>query len=69
MENHFEEYLSTGQVSREIGIPVGTLRYWRHIGEGPSSFILGRRRVAYKRSSLTAWLADQESASTRGGVA
>ena len=42
------EYLTTAEVSELTGIPVGTLRYWRHRrrGEGPKSFCLGRR-VAY----------------------
>lgn len=31
------------QVSEMIGVPVGTLRYWRHSDIGPASFTLGRR--------------------------
>ena len=52
------EYLSTADVSELTGIPVGTLRYWRHRsrGEGPVAFHLGRR-VIYKRSDVEAWIA------------
>ena len=52
------EYLTTAEVSELTGIPVGTLRYWRHRrrGEGPKSFCLGRR-VTYKRSDIDAWIA------------
>ena len=52
------EYLTTAEVPELTGIPVGTLRYWRHRsrGEGPKSFCLGRR-VTYKRSDIDAWIA------------
>jgi hypothetical protein len=29
----------------QTGIPVATLRWWRHIGEGSPSFRLGRKNV------------------------
>ena len=35
--------------------PVATLRYWRHLGTGPTSFRLGRR-VLYRRDDLHAWI-------------
>jgi DNA-binding transcriptional MerR regulator len=34
---------------------VATLRYWRHLGAGPTSFRLGRR-VLYRRDDLLAWI-------------
>ncbi|MDO3315704.1 Helix-turn-helix domain [Mycobacteroides abscessus subsp. abscessus] len=49
------------------GLPPATLRYYRHMGRGPASFKLGRR-VVYRRSELERWLAEQEAATTRGGV-
>ncbi|MGC0362917.1 putative DNA-binding transcriptional regulator AlpA [Rhodococcus sp. 27YEA15] len=64
-----EQYLTTKQISEMTGIPVGTLRYWRHRGEGPESLVLGRKRVVYKLSKLNEWLAAQEGNSVRGGVA
>lgn len=60
--------LTVSQVSDETGVPAGTLRYWRHINEGPESFRLGRR-VVYKRSAVDAWVAAQQLATTRGGAA
>lgn len=64
-----EQYLSTKQVSEMTGLPLGTLRYWRHCNTGPESQTLGRKRVVYKLSKLTEWLAAQENNSVRGGVA
>lgn len=60
--------LTVTQVSDETGVPVGTLRYWRHAGTGPESFKLGRR-VVYRRSAVDAWIAAQQLATTRGGAA
>lgn len=60
--------LTVSQVSDETGVPVGTLRYWRHAEIGPESFKLGRR-VVYKRSAVDAWIAAQQLATTRGGPA
>ncbi len=40
--------------------PVATLRYWRHLGEGPAGFRLGRRvvyrRVVYRRGDVDRWI-------------
>lgn len=63
-----KELLSTKEVSREWGISEGTLRWWRHADDGPASFKLGKR-VVYRRNAVEAWIADQEVASVRGGVA
>ncbi|MBV5244331.1 helix-turn-helix domain-containing protein [Mycolicibacterium sp. PAM1] len=49
-----------------LGISEGTLRYWRHTGQGPTSFKLGRRLV-YRREELERWLKEQEAATSRGG--
>jgi hypothetical protein len=45
------------------GTPASTWRYWAHIGTGPASLKIGRRRV-WKRSTMLAWLAQQEVAGT-----
>lgn len=52
--------LSTAQVAERLGddFPVGTLRWWRHTGQGPRSFKVGRR-VMYYEDDLEAWLDDQ----------
>jgi excisionase family DNA binding protein len=39
--------------------PVATLRYWRHLGEGPAGFRLGRR-VLYRRADVERWVTEQQ---------
>lgn len=41
--------------------PVATLRYWRHLGIGPTGFRLGRR-VLYRRDDLERWVSDRRDA-------
>lgn len=59
MEN---EYLSAPELEQMTGTPESTWRYWAHIGSGPASFKLGRRRV-WKRAVVMEWLRSQETAS------
>lgn len=56
------EYLDSVDLEQLTGTPASTWRYWAHIGSGPPSFKLGRRRV-WKRSTVMAWLEAQEGAS------
>ena len=60
------ELLGAKQVSEMTGVPVGTLRYWRHSDIGPASFTLGRR-VVYRRDEVLHWISQRESATRRGG--
>jgi prophage regulatory protein len=60
MEN---EYLSAFELEKLTGTPESTWRYWAHIGSGPVSFKIGRRRV-WKKSTVFAWLESQESAAS-----
>jgi predicted DNA-binding transcriptional regulator AlpA len=60
------EILSTTQVSAQTGVPIGTLRYWRHAGQGPASFTLGRR-VVYRKAEIERWITAQEATTRRGG--
>jgi hypothetical protein len=60
------ELLDAKQVSEMIGVPVGTLRYWRHSDIGPASFTLGRR-VVYRRDEVLRWITERENATRRGG--
>ena len=55
------EFLSAEQLCVYTGIPAATFRYWAHIGTGPASFKLGRRRV-WRRSVVEAWIAEHEAA-------
>lgn len=55
------DLLGAKQVSEMIGVPVGTLRYWRHSDIGPASFTLGRR-VVYRRDEVLRWISERENA-------
>nr|WP_261880261.1 helix-turn-helix domain-containing protein [Mycobacterium marinum] len=47
--------LTIVEVAEIARLPVATLRYWRHVGEGPKSLKLGRR-VMYRRADIERWL-------------
>jgi prophage regulatory protein len=53
------DYLSSQDLEKLTGTRASTWRWWASIGKGPASFRLGRRRV-WKRSTVLAWLAEQE---------
>lgn len=47
--------LTTEDLAAEVRRPPSTVRYWRHIGYGPTGFRVGKR-VLYRRSEVDAWL-------------
>ena len=57
-----ETYLTTAEVAALVRRTPETLRYWRHIGEGPVSFKLGRR-VLYASVDVEQWIASARQAS------
>lgn len=61
-----KKILTIQEASAETGVPVPTLRWYRakNMG-GPKSFRLAGR-VVYRREHLEAWIAEQESATSRG---
>ena len=59
------EFLSATQLEEFTGTPASTFRYWAHVGSGPPSFKLGRRRL-WRRSVVLEWIAAQEIASASG---
>lgn len=59
--------MTPDEVSAELGIPKGTLRYYRSCGCGPASFRLGGR-VRYRRTDVMAWVSEQERNTRRGQV-
>ena len=53
-----ERLMSILDLSEMLGIPVETLYGWRHRGEGPQGYRVGRH-VRYRPSTVNAWLEDQ----------
>ncbi|GEP40599.1 hypothetical protein NPS01_42620 [Nocardioides psychrotolerans] len=54
-----DSLLDIEEVSARTTVPVGTLRYWRHLGTtGPRSTRIGRR-VVYRESEVEAWIEAQ----------
>jgi predicted DNA-binding transcriptional regulator AlpA len=52
------EILLIEEVSELTRLPLATLRFYRHRGDGPKSFKLGNR-VAYKRADVERWIEAQ----------
>ena len=50
-----EDLLTTAEVATICRAPLSTVRYWRHLGVGPTSFSLGRR-VVYRRADVQMWI-------------
>ncbi len=57
------DLLTITEAADLLRAPVATLRYWRHLGTGPTSFRLGRR-VLYRRVDIATWLEDQRAAAS-----
>jgi excisionase family DNA binding protein len=53
-----EKLMSLTDVSEMLGIPVHTLYRWRHNGDGPAGYRVGRH-VRYRREAVEAWLERQ----------
>jgi len=49
---------TVNEVSELLRVPVATLRYWRHIGDGAPSFRVGRY-VRYRDTEVFEWLDHQ----------
>ena len=55
MPGDLERLLTIVELSEMLGIPVDTLYGWRHRGEGPQGYRIGRH-VRYRRAAVEAWL-------------
>lgn len=51
------KYLTTEEVAEMLRTPKETVRYWRHIKQGPASFKIGRR-VLYALEDVEAFIAE-----------
>jgi predicted DNA-binding transcriptional regulator AlpA len=53
------EYLTTAEFAELVRSPAETVRYWRHRGQGPRCFKVGRR-VLYPVAEVRTWLQELE---------
>jgi excisionase family DNA binding protein len=58
MINELDRLMTITDLSEMLGVPVGTLCGWRHRGEGPAGYRIGRH-VRYRRATVEAWLDTQ----------
>ena len=53
-----EKLMTLTDLAEFLEIPVATLYGWRHRGEGPQGYRIGRH-VRYRRVEVVAWLHSQ----------
>jgi excisionase family DNA binding protein len=53
-----EKLMTLPELAELLGVPVGTLYGWRHRGEGPPGYRIGRH-VRYRRATVEAWIESQ----------
>ncbi len=51
-----EPLLTTAEVSNYLHVPVATIHQWRHRGEGPPAYKVGRH-LRWRLADVYAWLA------------
>jgi predicted DNA-binding transcriptional regulator AlpA len=61
-----DRILTLEEIAQRTRKPINTLRWYRHRGEGPKTFKLGRAVVAYEHD-VEAWIAEQAKASQHVG--
>jgi len=59
-----DDLLLMPEVAELMRLPVATLRWMRHCGTGPASFLFGRR-VMYRRGEVKKWIKQREQAGAR----
>jgi excisionase family DNA binding protein len=50
--------LGPSEVSRYLGVPLGTLANWRYQGRGPAFLRVGRH-VRYRAEDVATWVEEQ----------
>jgi excisionase family DNA binding protein len=58
MTNELDRLMSITDLSEMLGVPIDTLYGWRHRGEGPGGYRVGRH-VRCRRATVEAWLDTQ----------
>jgi excisionase family DNA binding protein len=58
MTNELDRLMTITDLAEMLGVPVDTLYGWRHRGEGPAGYRIGRH-VRYRRAAVEAWLDTQ----------
>ena len=53
-----ERLLTVEELAEYLGVPVATLYQWRHRGEGPPGFRVGRY-IRYRRNDVEQWIRDR----------
>ena len=53
-----DRLLTTQQLAEYLAVPVATLYSWRHAGEGPPGFRVGKH-VRYRWGDVEEWVRDQ----------
>jgi Helix-turn-helix domain len=56
-----DRWLTKAEVSERIRRPIATLNYWRAMGTGPKSSLIGGR-VLYNEAELNRWIKKQMAA-------
>jgi excisionase family DNA binding protein len=51
-----KKYLSPQELADELGVPINTVYFWRHMGTGPIGHKFGKL-VRYAREDVDAWIA------------
>jgi excisionase family DNA binding protein len=60
-----ERLMTLPELSEMLGVPIETLYGWRHRGDGPVGYRIGRH-VRYRRSAVEDWLETQTDRSGHG---
>lgn len=61
-----DKLMTLWDLSEMLGVPMNTLYGWRHRGEGPSGYRIGRH-VRFRRSVVEAWLHDRSDGNLTAG--
>ena len=62
-EENLPPLMTTKQVVELTGVPEGSLKFFRHRGQGgPKSFALTPRAIRYRREDVIAWMKERYEA-------